>query len=281
MFSWLCLCSDANLTVKSINQENSRLSSRALGSGDLLATPEVVTARGSDISFYTIGGVDFEVTETLDSKVLVPLGIDEDEDGDTDEIEEAFKWMPDTPTEISAPDPGAFQSTYYDVVVINLGQGIFKITYNDGSGNEVYNQDSGYGDAAGMTPPYIYNQVSATLDPKIGFDEDGPRALGLTASNIILVDRQIINRIVYVPSTVFVNVGLNSSTLNSEMAGATPSDIGVATITTSDYSYLTSSEIKFIESFFKEESAYDIFGFLLIPFDGIDLRVEDGEIRVA
>ncbi len=153
--------------------------SRALGDGGSLATPTKVTARGSDISFYSIRGVDFEVADATNSRVIVPLGADLDLDGETDEIEEAFVWISGAPTQLSAPNPGSFQSTFYDMVVINLGQGIFKVDYN----GTTYNTDSGYGAAAGMTGPFIYNQVLDTLDPKIGFDEDGSRALGLTASN--------------------------------------------------------------------------------------------------
>lgn len=245
--------------------------SRALGDGGSLATPTKVTARGSDISFYVISGVDFEVAAVASSKVVVPLGADLDLDGNTDEeLPEAFTWISGVPTQLSAPNPGSFQSTFYDMVVINLGQEIFKVDYD----SQIYNTDEGYGSSG--TAPFINNQVSETLDPKTNL-EGGPSALGLTASNIILVDSSIINRIVYVPTTVFINVGLASSTKHSGFDGMVPSDAGVGALTASDYSYLTSNEILLIESMFKDEEAYDIFGFLLLPFDGIDLRVPEGE----
>lgn len=128
--------------------------SRSLGDGGSLATLSQVTARGSDITFYTIGEVDF----------------------------------------------------------------------TGGS----YKTDEGYGPTG--TVPFIYNQVSETLDPKTNL-EVGPSALGLTASNIILVDSSIINRIVYVPAAVFINVGLASSTKHSDFDGMLPADAGVCTLT--------------------------------------------------
>ena len=79
---------DSDVVLSSQLSSGGAMSYIPKAAGDLV-TPTKVTARGSDISFYNISGVDFNVAETMAGQVEVSLGV-----GGV-EIEEALVWKSD------------------------------------------------------------------------------------------------------------------------------------------------------------------------------------------